>query len=397
MFPGIKGYIFRESFPTLRATSIPSMEKILRGADVKWNRNSSDYYVEFPNGSRIYFFSENYDRDKDLDRFKGLEYNFAILEQIEELREETYMKCIERCGSWYIDPMPPSLIMSTFNPSFNWVKEKIYEPAIAGMLPETHYYITALPTDNPFVTEDQWKGWEMLDSDSQERFIMGNWNLDVKGAWMYQFKRDKHLCDEITFKEDDYIRLSFDFNVDPATCTVYQTDGFTYHHTLKEYRINHSDTYEVCDQIKADFYHSDKYFKGTPVFKIRGDASGKNQLSGTRGHINHYEIIRTELGLDWDAFDIPTVNPSISASRVFCNSIMQHFPNVKIRENECPWLVKDLMFCLAGLDSDGKTVIMKKGKNPYINMDNSLLGHLLDTWRYGVHMDLHHFIKEPKS
>ncbi len=396
-YPGSKWHIVRESFPTLRATTIPSVEKILRGADVKWHKNPSDYNVEFPNGSRIYFFSENYAQDKDLDRFKGLETNGFLLEQIEELQEATFMKCLERCGSWYIDPMPPALILSTFNPTFNWVKEKIYEPAMAGLLPETDYYLTALPTDNPFVTEDQWKAWERLDDESQERFIMGNWNLDVKGAFYGKFSRGQHIDNDLQFKDDEYVRLSFDFNVDPATCTVYQTDCYTYHHTLLEYRVENSDTYEICDRIKADFYHSDKYITGVPSFKIRGDASGKNRMSGTRGHINHYNIIQTELGLDLDAFDIPTVNPDISSSRVFGNSILQHHPNVKISEVGCPWLVKDMMFCLAGLDSNGRTVIQKTGKNPYINMDNKLLGHLLDTWRYGVHMDLAHFIKIPKS
>lgn len=396
-YPMSKWHIVRESFPTLRSTTIPSVEKILRGANVKWHKNPSDYHVSFPNGSKIYFFSENYAQDKDLDRFKGLETNGFLLEQIEELQEATFMKCLERCGSWYVDPMPPAINLSTFNPSFNWVKDKIYEPAMAGMLPKTDYYLTALPTDNPYVTDDQWTAWDRLDDESKERFIMGSWDIDVKGAFTHRFDRKKHIDESLEYKVDEYIRLAFDFNVDPATCTVYQTDGYTYHHTLKEYRVENSDTYEICDRIKADFYHSNDLINGTPAFKVRGDASGKNRMSGTRGHINHYEIIKTELALSWDDFDIPTVNPGISASRVFCNSILQHFPNVKIKESECPWLVKDLMFCLAGLDRNGNTVIQKLGKNPFINMDNKMLGHLLDTWRYGVHTDLHKFISIPKS
>lgn len=397
LYPNSRWHIVRESFPTLRSTTIPSVEKILRGANVKWHKNPSDYFVEFPNNSRIYFFSENYAMDKDLDRFKGLETNGFLLEQIEELQEATFMKCMERCGSWYVDPMPPALNFATFNPSFNWVKDKIYEPAIAGMLPNTDLYITALPTDNPFVTDDQWNAWERLDDESKERFIMGSWDMDVKGNFMHRFDRNIHLDESIEFRRDDYVRLSFDFNVDPMTCTVYQTDGYTYHNTLMEYRVENSDTYEICDRIKADFYHSNEYVDGLPALKIRGDASGKNRMSGTRGHINHYEIIRTELGLDWNDFDIPTANPGISASRVFCNSILQHFPNVKIKESTCPFLVKDMMFCLSGLDGNGEAVILKKGKNQYINMDNKMLGHLMDNWRYGVHTDLHGFIQIPKS
>ena len=397
MYPGCKGYIIRESFPTLRSTSIPSMEKILKGANVKWHKNPSDYHVSFSNGSKIYFFSENYAQDKDLDRFKGLEANFFILEQIEELQEATFMKCIERVGSWYIDPMPPALTFSTFNPSYNWVKDKLYEPAIAGLLPKTDYYITALPNDNPFVTDDQWTAWDRLDDESRARFIMGSWDIDVKGQFMHKFNREKHIDNTLTFRPDEYVRLSFDFNVDPMTCTVYQTDCYTYYHILKEYRIPDSDMYEMCELIRKDFWYSNDYYYGEPYFLIRGDAAGANRSSAAKHHINHYDIIKQELNLSNKQFNVPASNPGISESRVFCNSVFQHFPNIKINEDLCPWTVKDLMFCLATIDGDGRTAIAKKGKNPYINMDNNLLGHLLDTVRYGIHTDLVDFIKIPKS
>ena len=392
MFPGSKWHIIRESFPTLRRTTIPSMEKILRfSRSIKWSRNPSDYFVELKNGSRIHFISENYANDKDLDAFKGLETNGFLCEQIEELQEETWMKCLERTGSWYVDPMPPAINMATFNPSFNWVKDKIYEPAMAGTLHPSFYYITALPNDNPYVTADQWAAWDMLDDDSKARFIMGSWDIDVKGQFFSAFDRKKHLKPTIELKKDEYLRFSFDFNVDPMTCTLYQTDLHTYFHAVREYRIPDSDTYELCERIKED------YGEYLSVCKIRGDASGSNRMAGTKGKLSHYRIIANQLGLKVNQFNVPKSNPLISESRAFCNSILKSFPNFYISEEGCPHLIKDLMFLLVGTDEKGLMCIQKKGKNPYINIDNAQLGHLGDNLRYGIHTDLKDFIKVPKS
>jgi hypothetical protein len=86
-------------------------------------------YFEYDNGSRIYFFAENFKNDKDLDRFKGLETNIFLLEQMEELQQATFLKAIERCGSHYLRGYDnlPGLILGTFNPTSGWLKEEIYE------------------------------------------------------------------------------------------------------------------------------------------------------------------------------------------------------------------------------------------------------------------------------
>ena len=54
---------------------------------------SRDMTVTFNNGSQILFMAEDYANDKDFDRFKGLEVNGFIPEQIEELKRRA-VRCL---------------------------------------------------------------------------------------------------------------------------------------------------------------------------------------------------------------------------------------------------------------------------------------------------------------
>ncbi len=77
-------HIVRKDMPALLTTTIPSFEKFKLN-NLRWNRNPGNFFVEFQNGSRIYFKPESIDRDPYLSDFLGLETNGIFLEQAEEL------------------------------------------------------------------------------------------------------------------------------------------------------------------------------------------------------------------------------------------------------------------------------------------------------------------------
>jgi hypothetical protein len=396
-YPGFRAHVVRKSFPDLQRTSIPSMEKLLAGANVKWKRQAADYYVEFENGSRVYFMQQNIERDPDLNAFKGLETNVIVLEQLEELNEETYNKALERVGSWYLDPSAPAFVLTTFNPTYNWVKKRVYERATSGGFLFEEVFIEAFPVDNPFVTPDQWDTWELLDDETRERFIKGNWDIEIEGAFCYQFDDSRHLRKGLFFEPAFPVWLSFDFNVDPMTCIAFQTDARSWFRVVKEWRVKDGDTYEACRQIR-------NYFKGSGLkggFFVTGDASGSNRMSGTRGAISHYNIILQELGtplgLDISRLMVPRYNPYISDSRVFMNTALRSFPEFVIDPDGCPYLVQDLRFVLVEKDGEGKIKIAKTKVNKFAAIDNKELGHLLDCLRYGAHVTLHKLYSIPRS
>lgn len=393
LFKNSRWHIVRESMTSIEQNVVPSLNEVLRYSEgLYWKKSKSDYFVQFPNGSRISLIGENYDRDKDLNKFKGLQSNGFLLEQIEELQEATFDKCIERAGRWYqAEGFPKPIVMATFNPTYGWLKEKIHDKHKTGELKKSYYYLQALPKDSPWNTEEQWAGWENMDPDAYARFIEGKWDIEIKNQFFNWFDEKKNVSKEaLTIDYGQYIVLSFDFNVDPMTAILAQTDGHTWAKVIKEFRIDNSDTYGLCDLIKPVISGLEH------LVVVTGDASGNNRMSGTRGHINHYQIIMIELGLRVEQFQVPKQNPFISDSRVFMNSLFYKLPSFLI-DPSCEYLIRDLKFLETEIDQNGKVGIKKSGVSKMLSIDSKELGHQSDNLRYFAHTMLYDWFKFPKS
>lgn len=183
MYPGSKWAIVRKNLERIKQTVIPTIEKFAPRPFVgRYNQQTKIYRCA--NGSQIVLFPELIDSDPDLDRFKSFECNGFFLEEANELAEATFNKCKERMGSWIIQPtpenpnprQPPAYIFTTFNPADNWVRGTFYDPWQNNTLRAPYHYLPALPTDNPYVTEEQWAAWRELPPEQYQRFIEGNWD-----------------------------------------------------------------------------------------------------------------------------------------------------------------------------------------------------------------------------
>lgn len=393
MFPRSKWGVIRKSMPRLKETTIPSLEKIIgNNPDVYWKRQASDYFCQFKNGSRIYFIAEDYKQDKQFNKFKGMEMNGFLLEQMEELMEDGFNIILSRAGSHYgvVGPMPPPIVLGTFNPTFAWVKAKIYDKWKKGELKSPYYFLPALPDDNPWVTAAQWRVWETLDEKTKASMIRGEWDVEVEDAFIYSFTDERNTSPTLSLKENYPLYISFDFNVDPMTCVIAQTDHETFFQVTHAFKIPNSDTYDLCSRLKPIIQGREH------MVYVTGDASGKNRISGTRGHVNHYQIIQGELGLKDSQFKLLTSNPGLSDSRVFCNSVIQNFPSFLVH-SDLGELIKDIKFTLTDTAPDGSLQIMKAGINKYLSIDNKEMGHLLDCLRYVMHITLSKWVKIPKS
>lgn len=377
-YPGLRCHVVRNTFPNLANTTIPSFNKLCPSKHIV-NRGKAYYnnYVEYTNGSKIFFFAENFKTDKDLDRFKGLETNIFLLEQLEELQHATFFKAIERCGSHYLKGIDnlPGLVLATFNPTTGWLKEQVHEKAMKGELPDTYYYLNAKPTDNAFVTEEQWRNWSMLDSVSYARFIEGDWDAkDLTTVFMYSFLRETHVKD-VRFNPREPLYISFDFNVSPLTAILFQYRSRDYVHVLKEVRLINSNITDMCLRIKQQCTE----LRDAPAVFITGDPSGRNRNSIT-GNINHYTVIQDILGIPTNRFEVLSNAPTYETSQVLCNSVLERHPNFYINPS-CKYLIQDLQnVCLKDMGNHGK-------------MGDE--GHLLDCLRYALHTYLHNFTSDP--
>lgn len=389
MYPNSKWYVIREDFPVLQSTTIESLKKMLRGSpDWNWHSEKGNYYVERRNGSRIYFIGENYIRDKDLNDFLGLECNGVFLEQLEGLQEKLWEITSSRVGSWYIDPMPPALMFTTFNPTQKWPKTKIYEAYQKGTLADDFFYMSALPSDNAFVTEDQWNTWGQMAERYQKQFIEGDWTDfdDTDPRWLFCLNEQK------TFQPCEYISNmtangSMDFNINPLCAIIGQhTTSYgpgCFVHILKEFALKDSVVYELCDHLLTEYPYA--------VWTLTGDATGRNRNAGyTSGQANIWDMVKTRMKLSNAQMLTPTSNPSMSNSRFLCNDLLQRHPNYKIHPQceKLKWEMKNAKPKPTN-SPDYEDVLLKGPGSSDIGMN------LLDCWRYYNHTHLNTFSKNP--
>ena len=373
VYPNSKWVIIRDSQPTLKKTALETFKKVCPPNFLE-SFNQSDLTATFTNKSRIIFMAEDWINDKDFDRFKGLEVNGFLLEQIEELNESLLDVCLLRAGRHRINPMPKPIILATVNPTQNWVKSKIYEASVKKQLPEDWYYMAATIVDNPELANDEnyMNNLKRLDPINYRRYVLGDWSaFTVDKPFAYSLDEAKHVKPCFHDPGLETI-LSFDFNVDPITCLVSQHESIGQGiKILKEYRLENSDIYELCTRIKSDYPNE--------LILVTGDATGSSRSALVRGNINYYIVIRQELVLGQGQMRQPRINPSHKDSRVLCNSILSN-TDIMI-DPSCKYLIEDLKY--VEVKDDGE---IDKSKD-------AARSHLLDCFRYDLNTFHNKFIK----
>lgn len=381
LFPGSRWHIMRDSFTTLEATTIPSLERFApESSTVHWNRNKSNYHLTFTQTggtpSKLFLSSESYFQDPDLNWMDGLETNGIILEQMEGLTEKLFEKAKERTGSWYIDPMPPGIILGTFNPSQTWVKDKIFKPYTKGELKAPYYFLEALPEDNPMVTQDQWTAWKTLDPVNYARYIQGNWDaIEVSNRFMTQYDPAKHESTAAVFDERKQVHIWIDFNRNPFAVNfvhIWQ-DGEGYHcHVFDEADIYDGSLPAMIDLLKS------RYRNQIPNCRITGDRMGNNKNLALRDNASNYILLERGLGIRSSQIALHA-NPLHENSRSDCNYFLWNFADFKINPEKCPNTCRDMR--IVQWDSLNNCILKTNRDKVAQQADH------LDCIRYGINDD----------
>lgn len=185
VYPNSRWHVVRKDLERLKDTTIPSFEKLTARFNGFVGRlNRQDWFVKCRNGSEIHFIGENIDRDPELSRFHGFETNGFLLDDGDELSERTFVKCIERAGTWIVPngEQPPPYIFATFNPCPGWPKRRFYEPWKTGQLQPPYAFIPSTAADNPYISDEQRQAWKEMPEAEYNRFVIGDWE-SLTGAY----------------------------------------------------------------------------------------------------------------------------------------------------------------------------------------------------------------------
>lgn len=357
MFPRSRWAVVRDTLATLKRNTIPSFRKICPDSfcvtgslDSSYNQGTQT--VTFKNGSQIIFFAENFDADKELFRWRGLDVNGFVLEEINELQKKSFNKAIERAGSHVIveGKQPPPLILATMNPSQNWAKETFYIPFISGTLPANWYYLESRVFDNKFMSSEYIENLKSLPKHEYSIFVDGDWNVvNTTGGEFYRsFTLQKNtIGNEINpstgrpelYDPERPIHISFDENVNPyITATVWQifenNERFGLPEHVKRVLVQvdefcltqpNNKIDKLCERI------AERYSGHVAGLFIYGDATSKKDDVKVPTGENLFTMIVNRLRSFRPILRVPSSNPSVLQRGNFQNSVFEvYFRGVAI-------------------------------------------------------------------
>lgn len=384
VYPFSRWVVVRKDLQTIKKNTLPSWDKIKPDAFIK-SHNHDTQTVTFTNGSQIIFFGENFDKDKDFNRWRGLECNGFLLEEINELQEQAYFKAIERAGSYVIKSgeQPPPLIMATCNPTRGWVKERFYDKHMNCRLPEKMVYIPASIHDNPFISQDYKESLKDLPRYEYEVFVNGNWDIQLKigGEFLKEFELEDHVA-PVVFDSTKPIHLSLDENVHPyITLTLWQIDDLKIYQVGEILAKSPDNTVKKLAQLFLKWLDFKEY---SDMVYIYGDRTSLKEDTKIEKGKNFFNIFQREIESEYHTrLRLPKVNPSVALSGAFVNAIFEkNFNGLKITIGEhCKESINDYIETKESADGG---ILKKRVKDSVTGITYEPNGHCTDTLRYIV-------------
>lgn len=298
-------------------------------------------------------------------KIKGIEgFKYILLDELDHYTEEEFMQ-----ANLSLRGMENQKIFATWNPvdeniwikkyidRFDWIdlplmikgnkhsqldKSSFVRKSTDGktLLIKTTYF------DNKWIVGangygsrdqnliDEYEQLKTIDPNSYNVNVLGEWGVrDKSNKFAFAYEQSKHVG-HVAYNPDYLIWLSFDFNVNPISCTAFQYYDDVLR-AIKCFKLDNSNIYELCTLIAS-------YFPDA-MFKVTGDASGTSRSAMVADNVNYYTIIKDELGLIWSQFNIPSVNPRIEENQVKVNAVL--YAGLFIADSEnCKELIYDLTY-----------------------------------------------------
>jgi hypothetical protein len=366
--------------PTLKRTLLVSFNEFLYNGFDQYVKdfNQQTGVVTLTNGSQFIFMAESFDTDKELNRFRGLEINGALIDEANEINELTFDKVIERSGSWFHSPGCPTKIIMTANPSNNWLKERIYDAWKNGTLPKGMHYVPARIFDNPHIPADYLESLKMLPRFQYEVFVEGNWDIQLKtGGEFYKcFELDQHVK-PTQYDPNLAIHISWDDNVNPyLPCGIFQIQGKELRMIDEIKGVSPNNTIKsVCNEfIRRYPAHQGGLF-------VYGDATAEKEDTKLEKGYSFYRLILEALKQYKPQLRLTKSNPSVVMRGNWINTVFEkEFAEIRvIIGDHCKTTIND--FILLKEAADG-TKLKEMETDPKTKVRYQSVGHFTDLFDY---------------
>lgn len=214
--PGLKGLFLRQTGLAAKESFDDLVDKVLRGR-IPYEKSGN--VLRFANDSRIVL--GGFQDASDIDKYIGIEYDFIIVEELNQLTEDKYTKL--RGSLRTSKPGWRPRMYTSFNPGgigHAFVRDRYILPNREGTEKETRF-IGSTYKSNPYLNKEYIDYLESLAGDLGKAWREGEWEL-FAGQVFNEFRHDKHTIDPITPKDEFRTFLSFDWGYNaPFACYVH--------------------------------------------------------------------------------------------------------------------------------------------------------------------------------
>lgn len=200
-YPNSYGLIAREEYSKLRDTTLLTFFKVMQSyglkKDIDYKAGGIPMTVEFNNGSRIFFREiKYYPSDPEFDRLGSYDLTDAFLDESQQIHYKATQVLKGRFSvlsgeRWKTIPK----ILYTCNPSKTWVYSEFVKPSKENKLSARKKFISALPSDNPYVPQSFFDNLETADEVTKQRLLYGNFEYDDDPRALVDYDA---ICDMFT-------------------------------------------------------------------------------------------------------------------------------------------------------------------------------------------------------
>jgi phage terminase large subunit len=290
-----------------------------------------------------------------------------VIEEASQLLFEDFLELNRRARG--LDGVQIILILNPISEN-HWIKTKLCDQDSPYFKETTLINCTYRDNRNlkgeSFLTPADIRELERLkeiDENQYRIYVLGEWgveNKDDKFCWAFQ----QSQISPASFQPDRVLWVSFDFNINPLTCTLAQVfpEQQTIH-AIECIKLENSDIWKMCAVLLAKY--------PAAYWMVTGDSTGKNRTALARDNINYYYVITQQLGITQQQIQVPAANPPIEENRLLVNAVHKNW-KVLIDPVRCQPLIYDLTY----VQTNALGQIIKTRTSPKKFAD------FLDTWRY---------------
>lgn len=189
--PGLKGLFLRQTGIAAQESFDDLVMKVIQGRAAF---KKTGAMLSFPNGSRILL--GGFRDEKDIDKYIGIEYDFIIVEELNQLTEEKYTKLRGSLRTSKPNWRPRMYV--SFNPGgigHTFVKERYVIPHMKDEQKDT-FFVPSTYKENPYLNKEYINYLESLTGELGRAWREGDWDI-FAGQMFPEFRQKTHVIPSV--------------------------------------------------------------------------------------------------------------------------------------------------------------------------------------------------------